>query len=72
MRAKHQRKTRRRADRLIAISEIEAHAASGEGVDVRRAGRGVTVTTQGRLEVVHQDEEDVGVRGFVFRREERC
>ena len=66
MRAEHQRAARRRADRLVAIREIEAQAAFGEGINVWRACGGVTVATERRFEIVHQDKEDVGTAGGGF------
>ena len=74
VRAEHQREPRRRADRLVAVGEIETHPAGGQRVDVWRPGGGVSVTAESRFEIVHEDDKDVGTTGggMNLRRGQRC
>jgi hypothetical protein len=47
------------AQRELRVGAVEAHAARGEGVDVRRVNRG-TVRAQVHVEVVGDDQKNVG------------
>jgi hypothetical protein len=66
--AGEQRITRGGAHSLVAVGQVEPHAARGEAVRVGRLHRGVSVAAEQRLEVIHADEEDVG---FLCRMEDR-
>jgi hypothetical protein len=59
----HQIVAGRRADRLVAVSHLKEHAALRQAVHVRRLDLCLTVTPEQRLEVVHTDEQDVGLGG---------
>ena len=57
--AAEQRRAGRVARRRLAVSALEAHATSGEPIEVRRADHGMTITAQAGAEVVHEEEQDV-------------
>ena len=47
--------------RRVAVGLGEEHAAGGEGVDVRRTGVGMAAeTTQPVIQIIHDDEDNVG------------
>jgi hypothetical protein len=55
--AAQQRRARRIAQRIIAVRMIEAHAAPGEPVDVRRLHDGIAVAADTVIEVVDGDQQ---------------
>ncbi len=59
--ARHQRVARRRADSLVAERPLEQHAPRGQPVDVRGLDDGRAVAAQQRFEVVHANQQDVGL-----------
>lgn len=63
-RPEQQRCARGGADGLVAIGQVEAQAARREAVDGRRDGEFVAVAAKRGLEVIDEEEKDVGlVRG---------
>lgn len=50
------------ADGLVTVGGIETHAALCQGVDVRRFRGRVPIATEGWLQVINRDEEDVRLR----------
>ena len=57
--AGQQRRARRRADGMGGVVG-QAHAASGQGVDVRRVDLGAVTAGVGPAHVVHENDHDVG------------
>src|SRR5690606_33157780 len=51
--------SRRRADGLVRVGAVEAHAARGEAVEARRVDPLVAVGSEGWLQVVDQDKKNV-------------
>src|ERR1051325_5217558 len=62
-----ERRARRIAERILCIGPVEARAARGEPVDVRRPDDGVAVAAQLRAQVVGDDEEHVVARLLIGR-----
>ena len=60
-RPEQQRRARRCAHGLIAKGEIEAQSARRQSVDVRRDRERVAVAAERRLQVIHEEEKDVGL-----------
>ena len=48
----------------LQYARVEAHAARGESVDVRRTASVVAVAAEQRLQVVDADQQHVGASGF--------
>src|SRR5689334_12805275 len=52
----------RPAEWIVAIRALEPHAARGELVDVRRLREWITVAAESAVQIVGDEEEDVGAR----------
>ena len=61
-RAEEEGVARRGADGLVAIRGVEAQAAGDEPVEMRRDRGAVSVGTERGLQVVDEDEQNVGAR----------
>jgi hypothetical protein len=60
MRTQQQVEPRRSTDCLVAIGKAESHPALGQRVHVGRLGNRIAVTAQGWLQVIDQDQQDIG------------
>jgi hypothetical protein len=70
VRAEHEGEPGRCAHRLIAVGEIKAHASSRELVEVRSLGMPVAVAAESGLQIVDEDQKDVGLRRAGCRQRE--
>ena len=54
-----QRRPARAAQRELAIHPVEAHSAARQGVNVRRLCQRMAVATEGVVQVVRHQEQDI-------------
>ena len=59
---RHEARTARVAQWILAVGLVEAHTTRGELVDVRRLHQGMTVAAEGAVQIVRDDMQDVVFR----------
>jgi len=58
---RHQARSRGIADGHLAVRLAKPHPAPGQAVEVRRDRMAVPIATDGRSQIIHRDEENIGL-----------